>query len=428
MSNITPDSELRRRARRRPPTPIGAGPDRSGRAPSRRAAAGSPVLPALFAVAAACAACEQRGLGASSGPADATPRSPSAESTTSSGYGRPGDPVHLTVGYQPYYAEAWSGVVVNGLGLWKKYLPPGSTVDFNVGLQGSIIVNAMLAGKEEVGYCGDMPAIVGATKRSVADLRIVANIGLSHDQCNVFLTRADAPEFGDASAAVRWLDGKTVAVPKGSCADRFALAVFTKQNITPKEYLNQSIELITSGFRVKKLDAAVVWEPVASRLILEGLARRVATGNDFGENDGAFIDMRADLIEARPDVVKGWLRAELDAELYLADPKNARDVARMAKEQTTGFDERGLWQSLFGTYPASAGGSPTRLVLPFAFLPESLELIERSTTFLHETKSIAVAALPKDAVVGQFAREVLSERGLEPPVAEIRAASAMASK
>ena len=107
---------------------------------------------------------------------------------------------------------------------------------------------------------------------------------------------------------MHWLDGKTVAVPKGSCSDRFAAAVFKKQGIAPKEYLNQSIELITSGFRVKKLDAAVVWEPVASRLVAEGLARRVASGNDFGENDQALIDMRADLVQQRPDVVKGLAR------------------------------------------------------------------------------------------------------------------------
>jgi NitT/TauT family transport system substrate-binding protein len=345
-----------------------------------------------------------------------------------SDYGKPGEPAHLSVGYQPYYSEAWSGVVMNGLGLWKKYLPANSTVEFNIGLQGAIVVNAMLAGKEQIGYVGDMPAIVGATKRNVGDLRIVANIGLSHDQCNVFLTSIDAPKFADAKAAVHWLDGKTVAVPKGSCTDRFAVSVFKKQGIVPKEYLNQSIELITSGFRVKKLDAAVVWEPTASRLVAEGLARRVATGNDFGENDAAFIDMRADLIQQRPDVVKAWLQAELEAELYLADPKNAHDVARMAKEQTTGFEEQVLWQSLFGTYPASVGGSPSRLVVPFGFTPESVELIKRSTAFLFDVKSIAIPELAPDAVVPQFTEEILKERALTAPVGEIKAALETASK
>jgi NitT/TauT family transport system substrate-binding protein len=74
-------------------------------------------------------------------------------------FGKPGEPVNLVVGYQPYYTESWSGVVINGKQLWKKYLPEGSTVEFQVGLQGSVIVNAMTGEKQHIGYMGDMPSI-----------------------------------------------------------------------------------------------------------------------------------------------------------------------------------------------------------------------------------------------------------------------------
>jgi len=330
-------------------------------------------------------------------------------------YGNPGEPIHLVVGYQPYYSEAWSGIVVNALGLWKKHLPPGSSVEFQIGLQGSVIVNAMLADKQQIGYLGDTPAIVAATKRSVADLRIVAHIGSSQDQCNVFFVRNDAPQFATPKEAIRWLNGKTVAVPKGSCTDRFARAVFAKEKIEPGAYLNQNVELITSGFRAKKLDAAVIWEPTASRLVSEGLARRIASGKDVSESDAAFIDMRADLIAQRPDVVTGWLRAELEAEQYLADPKNSLEVAKMAKAQTTGFEESVLWQAIYGR--RDSGAEPElRLSLPFAFDASSLEHIKRATAFLHEIKSIDVAELPADAVVPRFADEVLRERGASQPV------------
>lgn len=343
-------------------------------------------------------------------------------------YGKPGDPVHLVVGYQPYYSEAWSGAVINGLQLWKKRLPPGSTVQFAVGLQGSIIVNAMLAGKESIGYLGDMPAIVGATKRSVADLRIVASIGLSHDQCNIFFVRNDAPKFDSPDAAIAWLDGKTVAVPKGSCTDRFAQAVFAKKHVKPAAYLNQSLEVITSGFRAGKLDGAVIWEPVASRLVEEGLARRVATGNDVNEDDGAFIDIRADLIRQRPDIVKEWLEAELDAEQYLVDPKNAEDIAALVQTQTTGFQKKELWQALFGTYPASAGGAPIRLTVPFGFTSQSLGLIDKATAFLHSIKSIDVAQLADDAVVTGPTETILKEHKLTAPAGEIKAVPEAAFK
>jgi NitT/TauT family transport system substrate-binding protein len=334
-------------------------------------------------------------------------------------YGNPGEPIHLVVGYQPYYSESWSGIVVNGLELWKKHLPPGSSVEFQIGLQGSVIVNAMLADKQQIGYLGDTPAIVAATKREVADLRIVAHIGSSQDQCNVFFVRNDAPRFATPAEAIRWLHGKTVAVPKGSCTDRFARAVFAKEKIEPSSYLNQNVELITSGFRAKKLDAAVIWEPTASRLVSEGLARRVATGRDVGESDAAFIDMRADLIDQRPDVVTAWLTAELEAELYLANPENSHEVARMAKAQTTGFEEPVLWQAIYGRRTSSEVPE-VRLGLPFGFSDASLEHIRRATAFLHEIKSINVAELPPDAVVSRFTDDILRERGLTKPVGEVR--------
>ncbi len=336
-------------------------------------------------------------------------------------YGKPGTPVKLVIGYQPYYTQSWSGIVMRGKKFYEKYLPKGSEVEFQIGLQGAIIVNNMLAGKQHIGYMGDMPAIVSTTKTETADIRLVAAVGLGLDQCNIFLARNDAPKFADAKAAIKWLDGKIVAVPKGACADRFAQAVFKHENVNPKEYLNQNIEVITSNFRAGKIDAAVIWEPTASRLVQEGLARRVASGVNVNENDAAFLGMRADLIKQRPDVVKAWLEAELDAELFLADEKNADEVTRMAKEQTTGFSERALWFAQYGTYPVAEGGSKTRNVLPFAFTPDTRSLIDKDSAFLYSIKSINTEKLRPEAVMPEFTEQILKERGLKAPIGDVLA-------
>ena len=37
------------------------------------------------------------------------------------GFGKPGEKGDLVIGYQPYYTESWSGVVINGQNLWKKH-------------------------------------------------------------------------------------------------------------------------------------------------------------------------------------------------------------------------------------------------------------------------------------------------------------------
>ncbi len=334
-------------------------------------------------------------------------------------YGKPGEPVNLVIGYQPYYTESWSGVVMRGKKMYEKYLPKGSTVEFSIGLQGAVIVNAMLAGKQQIGYVGDMPGIVSTTKQQVADVRIVATLGLGSDECNVFLARNDAPKFANAKEGIKWLDGKRVAVPLGSCADRFGQQVFKKEGIKPAEYLNQNIEVITSGFRAGKIDAAVIWEPTASRLVQEGLAKRIASGATVGESDGAFLTMRADLIKQRPDVVKAWLNAELDAQLFMADPKNATEVAGMAAQQTTGFTEKMLWTSLYGKYPEESGGAATRLTLPFALTPEVTALITNATSFLHSIKSVDVETLRPEAVMPEFTAAILKERGLTAPVGKI---------
>lgn len=336
-------------------------------------------------------------------------------------FGKPGEPVNLVIGYQPYYTESWSGVVMRGKKLYEKYLPKGSTVEFAVGLQGAVIVNAMLAGKQHIGYVGDMPGIVSTTKQQVADIRIVATLGIGTDQCNVFLARTDAPKFKNAKEGIKWLDGKRIAVPLGSCADRFAQEAFKKEGVTPAAVLNQNIEVITSGFRAGKLDAAVIWEPTASRLVQEGLAKRIASGATVGESDGGFLTMRADLIKQRPDIVKAWLNAELDAQLYLADPKNAMEVAGMAVQQTTGFTDKMLWASMYGKYAEESGGAPVRLNLPYTLTPEVVTLITSATTFLYTIKSINVDKLRPEAMMPEFTQAILKERGLSSPIGKVTA-------
>lgn len=343
-----------------------------------------------------------------------------ASAAASKDYGKPGDPIELVIGYQPYYTESWSGVIMRDKKFYEKYLPKGSTVTFQIGLQGAIIVNGMLAGKVDIGYVGDMPGIVSTSHPEVRDVRMVSVLGLGQDQCNNFLVRTDAPDFKSPDEALKWLDGKIVAVPKGACSDRFAQAVFKSKNIKPAEYLNQSIEVITSGFRAKKLDAAVIWEPTASRLVVDKLARKVATGASVNEADGGFMVMPQALIEQRPDVVKGWLEAELDAELYFGDSKNAMDIAKMAASQTTGFPEKALWASAFGTTAKSGGGTDTRITLSYGFTPAAEDLIQKASKFLVEIKSIKSEIRP-EAVMPQFTADILKARGLKAPVGVVKA-------
>jgi len=336
-----------------------------------------------------------------------------------SDYGKPGEPVNLVVGYQPYGTENLDGIVMREKELWTKYLPKGSTVEMQIALQGSIIVNNMLAGKAAIGFMGDMPSITSTTKRQ-ADLRIVA-VNSIDPMCQYLVVRADAPDFKTREDAFKWLNGKTVAAPKGSCADRFMNVVLSKENIKPAAYLNQGNEVIISNFRAKRLDGAVTWEPYIGKMVAEHLARIVANGEPYNENNVTFVVMRADLIKQRPDVVKAWLNAELDAQLFLSDPKNAKEIVAMFVKANPGFSPEVFWNTLYGTYPIDASRSKVRLTFAFAVIPQVMDVITKDVSFLKSIKAIDVDKLRPDAIMPQFTEEILKERGLKAPVGVVNA-------
>ena len=335
------------------------------------------------------------------------------------GFGKPGAAVDLVVGYQPYYTESWCGVVINGQQLWKKYLPAGSDVKFEIGLQGSVIVGKMLGEKNHLGYMGDMPAIVSTTKQDKVDIRMIAVLGTSRQQCNVFLVKNDAPQFANGMEAVKWMDGKLVAAPHGACTDRFARWAFEQAGIKPKKYLNMNIEVITSSFKNNKLDAAVIWEPTASKIQLSGLARRAASGESFDGvegGDAGFLAMLYEIIRDRPDVHRGWLEAELDAQLFMKDLGNATAISQMADDQTEGMDRRVLWASLYGQNPPEIGGGEEKLTLRFVFDDTAKQLVSAATKFLHGRKVVPNEQLRSEAIMDGVANEVLKARGLSAPI------------
>ena len=336
-------------------------------------------------------------------------------------FGERGEAVNLVIGYQPYYTESWTGVVNNGKAFWKNHLPAGSTAEFQVGLQGSVIVNAMAGEKQHIGYMGDMPAIASTFKylpeRGGTDIRIVAALGTSKQQCNIFLVKNDAPEFANGVEAVKWMDGKITSAPHGACTDRFAQLAFKKAGIKPAKYLNQNIEVITTNFRAGKLDAAAIWEPTATKMVSAGIARRAASGEDFGAQDGAFMVMLNDLIAQRPDAVMGWLEAELDAQEFVADPANADAIAAMAEAQTEQIDQSVLKASLYDSPMAGT----TKLQLDFVISDDAKSLLRDATAFLYSLKKkpAAAAQIRPEGVMGQFAERVLEKRGLSTPVGRI---------
>lgn len=322
----------------------------------------------------------------------------------------------FVVGYQPYDTISYQAIVNAELGLWKKYVPAGTEIEFQGALQGTVVANNMLADKAHIGYMSVMPATILCSKPEQAVVKMVATAGMSEGtRCSLVLVRKDAPQFKSNEELARWLDGKVIAAPKGSASDQYLLKFFEKYKVKPAEYLNQSIEVIGTNFRIGKLDAASLWEPTLSRIaadVGDGVARIAADGRACDNPDLGMITMRKDFIEKHPDVAKGYLRAELEAQRYLLDPQNWASVIDMVAKHASGIPKKVLWYSLYGQVPADSK-EPIREWKSFYFNEREKKNIAEVAPFLLKDKRINQLP-PEGTVDDSLARQVFKEAGYAP--------------
>ena len=323
----------------------------------------------------------------------------------------------FTIGFQPYDTISYQVIVNAELGLWKKYMPEGVELEFVPALQGTIVANNMLAGKAVAGYMSVMPATILCSKDQQAEIKMVASLGMSEGtRCSLVLVRKDAPEFKSNEEVAAWLNGKVIAAPKGSASDQYLRRFFERYNVKPKEYLNQSIEVIATNFRIGKLDAASAWEPTVSRIasdVGDGSVRIVADGSACDNPDLGILTMRADFIKNHPEAARGYLRSELEAQRFLVDPANQEKVIDMVAKYATGIPKKVLWYSIYGKVPATRE-NPVREWKSFYFNKKELDNIASVAPFLFQEKVIAVGTLKDWVVDDSLAREVFKEAGYTP--------------
>ena len=260
-----------------------------------------------------------------------------------SGNGSGGGGTSLTIGYQPYYAESWSALVVKHAGLAEKHLPDGYSVDgWEIALQGSIVGNRMIAGKNQVGYTGDMPTIT-AIASDETPISAVGTAGFSNgQQCNLAVVPSDSDVEVPSD-----LNGKTFGVTTGSCTHRFMLRMAEQEGID-YEVKDQGINSILAGVRQGNLGVGFGWEPVMNRVVSqEGEGRYVLSGAEYDLPDAAGIIMPDSLIDDHPEAAKGWMKAELEAK-HIMRTDNERTLDLVAQEsEISDYDRSTLRNCLY---------------------------------------------------------------------------------
>lgn len=229
--------------------------------------------------------------------------------------------VKIVVGYQPT-APAWDAVVVKQLGLEKKYLP-GVEVEWFPALYGPPLVNNMVAGKINLAYLGDTPALILSTRKEVAT-RLVGFCQSDRGDAEAILVAKDSP-----FKSVKDLQGKRVATGRGSMVHR-AIEEIQKREGVQFELVNQAPEVAISNLAAGKIDAYATWPPYIGLIQHQGVGRVLTRAKDYGFLYLCGIIVNRSYAEKHPTVIQGWLRANLEAQKIMATDfdRTARLIAK----------------------------------------------------------------------------------------------------
>jgi sulfonate transport system substrate-binding protein len=336
-----------------------------------------------------------------------------------------GTPVEIGVGYFPSWNGGWSGTVIKKKELWKKYLPAGSTVRWEVTLVGFPVFNAMLANRLQVGYIGDAPAMVATTKRDVADIRIVS---LHHQSpgniCAIVLVRPDAPDLKSPDEWLKWLNGKRFGVAgRASCGDRFTSFLETRLGVKfgDKAYLGP--EVIRTQLQAGTIDAAQQFEPNVSQIVASGIAKIAFTGNVWNWTEGSALIMRKDFIDKHYEAAKGWVKADLEGLKYIVEHPD--EVAKMVAEELPGWTPAMVRTALDGRFPAHAGAKDVNEVLGAPFDKAMMSYFSEAYRFWHSVKAVPDPDIPEGAIYTKLLEEAATELGMKLPVGVIKGTGAL---
>ncbi|MBF0421751.1 MAG: hypothetical protein HQL73_02040 [Magnetococcales bacterium] len=234
-------------------------------------------------------------------------------------FGKIGDPVTLTVGYQPYCTPYWTSTVNKQAQLWAQYLPKGSRVLWFRSLSGPLIGNNMNAGSNQFGYMAETPALRAG---DIVACDMVSVTGYDSGETGAIVVRRDLWDEKKVAAPVD-LKGKPVGTPFGSYSHRQCLT-WMEQNKIDLDLLDRSIELQMSQLKQGTLWASALWEPYPSWMEYRHLVKRWISGLEMPctctttnkeatphtfRVVGATLAVQ-DWIRERPDIIAAYLKSE----------------------------------------------------------------------------------------------------------------------
>lgn len=244
--------------------------------------------------------------------------------------------VKLNVAYFPNITHA-QALVMKTQGTLEK-IDENCEVTWTSFNAGPAEIEALYAGKIDIGYIGPVPAINGYVN-SNGDLKIIAGVT---NGGSVLVAGKDS-----TVSSVSDLANKTIAVPQfGNTQHLNLLDILSSNNLSPTSaggnvnVIQASNADIPNLMNQKEVDAALVPEPWGSILETEHGCKLILDYNQISADDipcTAVVIVRKDYLEEHRDIVEAFIKAHKEATGYINNnSEQSKIMIKAAIEKETG--------------------------------------------------------------------------------------------
>lgn len=307
----------------------------------------------------------------------------------------------IRIGYQPL-TPTWGISIIYQAKLWKKYLPNVEVERFEA-MSGMPLVNNTLAGKLDLSYIGDMPAIVLASKGQLLQTKFIAVTDADRGGASVIYVGKGSP-----IRSIKELAGKKVSVPFGGYTHRFAEAVSAREGIK-FEFVGQSPEVGLTALQAGRVDAYIPWPPYGPMAVAQGFGQKLVDGTAYNFNSLRGVVASKEFLEKNSAIVIGWLRAELDAHKIMRERPDY--AAKLIMEEWKNFKiplEVIRGDFTYKQFPDEIGDEWRKVLVDGAEFLRSNKLIDAAidfNTFIDDSFLKKAAAIPSQLDMSQIPKQ-----------------------
>jgi len=269
-------------------------------------------------------------------------------------------------GYCPYGMLETS--VMKEKKFYKKYLP-NVEVDWFFGLWSVHLINNWIAGKLEIAYLGNMPAVMLQSK--VKNTKWVGVAVYPHGDVGAIFVPKDSK-----IKSVKELDGATMATGVGSSHHRI-LEEIARQEGIKFNIVSQSPEVAVGNLEAGKLEGFCYWPPYIELCVEKGIGKILPPGNanKYEPYVNAIWPLLVSerFIKKHPKIVQGLVRADNDLHDFMVNqPDEAAQIVYEQLEKKIPIES--LKRSL------------ARYKYSNELTQEHIEVMQRDIDFLYEKK------------------------------------------